>query len=840
MSTAKSISPVELLHRKLDLDTLEQLDALAREGYTLVAEESEFRFHLNNSAIGELLADPEEVREATAKLHASLNGAAGADAAEETESPAAHEANLKQRLVSLLGAHDISAAAVEGAGIVYAAERAVFTFKCGADEHTIYDALEHAGRLRRLASMPDPQSYLLLCCVNESHLPAIRQAAEHASVKTGVWEEWDSYPFDLNDLLPTLDERLLAEIESIETLSDFQSFLATNDLQAIFDGQLDAQKRFPLVRQFDIRDALVACAERLGMTVSREADDETVAADGEANAPIASAIESENIPKIIPAGAHLLDPALIRTDGGTQTRAALDERTVADYAEKMRAGEVFPPVVAFYDGTDYWLADGFHRHAATLRAELVEIAADVRQGTMRDAVLYSVGANAKHGLRRTDADKRRAVETLLSDPEWSLWSNREIARRCDVTHTFVGNVREELFGHRSQIEAKAQRGGTEYTVNTENLSSHKQTVADSAPSFEVEDRATAPAEAQPEAQPEIPPVVEATEPHATTHPPSASAGDSKLDTLIAKLKEAGANGLNNVELMELGIGYETVEAAKRENLIASHANGRIFYSWKAEDVVAAIREHGALSRLELEDLGCQSWAINFAKTDGLIKEGKGGKFEIAGEHPQPDAHFGSTMINAGWVMKREGHRFYAHNESLKMMTILFDSAQDAIMDAAAQQDRYEAAAKTKAAKSSDKTASAPADSLKEETPKRPAIEDLLKGRALQTSLTWIPAVEGVSVSINVVGSEPSKAVRLLLKPGELRGLPADILQGIIDRLGIKDAPPPKAKPASKPTAQKSAQKAAPAKKAAARATTKKGTAKSAQKKPAAKSARSGK
>jgi hypothetical protein len=71
----------------------------------------------------------------------------------------------------------------------------------------------------------------------------------------------------------------------------------------------------------------------------------------------------------------------------------------------------------FYDGAEYWLADGFHRVHAAQKLRRLTIAADVRQGTRRDAVLLSARANAEHGLRRTNEDKRRAVLTLLADPE---------------------------------------------------------------------------------------------------------------------------------------------------------------------------------------------------------------------------------------------------------------------------------------------------------------------------------------------------------------------------------------------------------------------------------------
>ena len=65
----------------------------------------------------------------------------------------------------------------------------------------------------------------------------------------------------------------------------------------------------------------------------------------------------------------------------------------------------------------------------------------MRQGTQRDAILWSVGANASHGMRRTNQDKRRAVMRLLEDAEWKCWSDREIAERCAVTHPFVAELR---------------------------------------------------------------------------------------------------------------------------------------------------------------------------------------------------------------------------------------------------------------------------------------------------------------------------------------------------------------------------------------------------------------
>lgn len=161
----------------------------------------------------------------------------------------------------------------------------------------------------------------------------------------------------------------------------------------------------------------------------------------------------------------------IRTDGGTQPRAELSWYVIDEYKESLLSGATFPPVTVFYDGTDYWLADGFHRLRATEQADRDTTIADVKQGTQRDAMLYSVGANAVHGLRRTNADKRRAVEVLLRDAEWQQWSDSEIARRCAVSQSTVSRIRQELTSDPTYAlhKSDARKGADGRTINTANI-----------------------------------------------------------------------------------------------------------------------------------------------------------------------------------------------------------------------------------------------------------------------------------------------------------------------------------------------------------------------------------
>ena len=132
----------------------------------------------------------------------------------------------------------------------------------------------------------------------------------------------------------------------------------------------------------------------------------------------------------------------IRLDAGTQTRTHIDDATVAEYAEAMARGDRFPPVVVFQNDGEFIMADGFHRHKSAQRARFKHLLAEIRQGSRNDALRFALGANHKHGLRRTNGDKRRAVELALA--EFGNQSDRLLAEMCGVSVQTVGNIRHQL------------------------------------------------------------------------------------------------------------------------------------------------------------------------------------------------------------------------------------------------------------------------------------------------------------------------------------------------------------------------------------------------------------
>lgn len=155
----------------------------------------------------------------------------------------------------------------------------------------------------------------------------------------------------------------------------------------------------------------------------------------------------------------------IRIDGGTQPRVELNEAIVQEYSEAMKAGAEFPPCVVFYDGSNNWLADGYHRYFGAAKAG-TSLLCEQHSGSRRDAILYSVGANSTHGLRRTNADKRRAIETLLADEEWSARSDNWIAETCRVSAHTVAELRKSTMQMQSQTVRQTSDGRT---INTANI-----------------------------------------------------------------------------------------------------------------------------------------------------------------------------------------------------------------------------------------------------------------------------------------------------------------------------------------------------------------------------------
>lgn len=128
--------------------------------------------------------------------------------------------------------------------------------------------------------------------------------------------------------------------------------------------------------------------------------------------------------------------------GGTQTRVATNDDAISSYADEMQAGAVFPPIIVYFDGSKYWLADGFHRFLAAQRNDNATISANVHEGSRTDALKHALGANATNGIYRSNADKRNAAEIALE--EWPELSNGVISELCRISTDLVRRARVDL------------------------------------------------------------------------------------------------------------------------------------------------------------------------------------------------------------------------------------------------------------------------------------------------------------------------------------------------------------------------------------------------------------
>jgi hypothetical protein len=148
----------------------------------------------------------------------------------------------------------------------------------------------------------------------------------------------------------------------------------------------------------------------------------------------------------------------IITDCGVQSRKLINDTYVAELSEIIKAGTALPLIDVFHDGSTYWLADGFHRVMAYNRLGNANVTANVIKGTLTDAKIHSLGANKEHGLRRTNEDKRFAVEMALGF--LAERSDRYIADLIGVSDSLVLGVRRLLFKSNTTPEP-VKRVGTD-------------------------------------------------------------------------------------------------------------------------------------------------------------------------------------------------------------------------------------------------------------------------------------------------------------------------------------------------------------------------------------------
>jgi uncharacterized ParB-like nuclease family protein len=207
-------------------------------------------------------------------------------------------------------------------------------------------------------------------------------------------------------------------------------------------------------------------------------DDEEKAAGGDEAGDAGDSLGVPESKPQVPGSSSTIEVRMVRIadlvlDPAVHVRAKTDQKRVEQYSIAYVAGDPLPAVDVFFDGTAYYVANGYHRVPARKKAGFDEILCNIRKGGKREAILFALGQD--RNLPRSNADKVKAATQLLNDPEWRAWSDAVIGRLCDVTPQFIGKLGKKLGVRKTIRKTKAGR-----TINVSKMGAKGKHPADPA------------------------------------------------------------------------------------------------------------------------------------------------------------------------------------------------------------------------------------------------------------------------------------------------------------------------------------------------------------------------
>lgn len=132
-----------------------------------------------------------------------------------------------------------------------------------------------------------------------------------------------------------------------------------------------------------------------------------------------------------------IETSSVEDDWSLQVRVEIDEELVDSYAQKMGAGESFPPLDLFSNesGDRFWVGDGWHRLLAARKNNYKRFPATIHTGGKVAALRWALGANVYHGKERTHEDRLHALTLALH--HFPDLSKKELASLCGLEKKFV-------------------------------------------------------------------------------------------------------------------------------------------------------------------------------------------------------------------------------------------------------------------------------------------------------------------------------------------------------------------------------------------------------------------
>ncbi|AFL76405.1 ParB/RepB/Spo0J family partition protein [Thiocystis violascens] len=160
---------------------------------------------------------------------------------------------------------------------------------------------------------------------------------------------------------------------------------------------------------------------------------------------------------ILPGSASLtnLPISSISVDQDIQQREGMDDALVAEYGRDIGEWIARAPVTVFAADGVHVLADGFHRLEACKAAGLESVPVIKHDGGKVDALRFAIGANAKHGRRRTQGDMSKAYSTAIAEGFCQADDTGAVAALLNCSTRWASDLTRE-----AREQAKVERDAT--------------------------------------------------------------------------------------------------------------------------------------------------------------------------------------------------------------------------------------------------------------------------------------------------------------------------------------------------------------------------------------------
>lgn len=165
--------------------------------------------------------------------------------------------------------------------------------------------------------------------------------------------------------------------------------------------------------------------------------------------------------------------SLIRTDGISYHRK-LDQEGLISLSNIIQQGTVFPPIICFFDGNKYWLANKIDIFEATKLASQKTILVDIWQGRFQSVIDF-IDNKLQYLKGLSNYEKKQLVTSfitslnLLSEEDKRFWSSSKVATICEVSQSYAHKNMGKL-GYKvpSQVYRKS-KAGTRHLMNTDKI-----------------------------------------------------------------------------------------------------------------------------------------------------------------------------------------------------------------------------------------------------------------------------------------------------------------------------------------------------------------------------------